>query len=145
MISVEIICSSPLLSSSMDPESQNGPTADNFRPLGMRSTFERVIREHCDSHDQSHCSAPPSLSDGVKSFVNYKMLFNPSNLFLTMMHHVHACHWTYPKPWSGLTHIGFYRFYQRAKPPGGSSCIPGIYFFTVDVDTRSKANCYPLK
>ena len=45
-----IICSSLLLSSSMDPESQMGPTADNFRPLGMRSTFERVIRKHCDSY-----------------------------------------------------------------------------------------------
>ena len=49
------------------PKAKMGPIADNFRPLGMPSTFERVIDgKHCDSHDQSHCAVASSLPDSIE-------------------------------------------------------------------------------
>ena len=73
------------------------------------------------------------------------MLYNRSNLPLTTTRHVHVSLWTCLKHSSGLTHIGSYRSSQRVKHPCGLSFIPDIFFFSEDVGTRCKANCYPRK
>ena len=129
------------------PKAKMGPTADNFRLLGMPSTFERII-DGSIATVMTKAIAPllhPSQTV-LNYFGNHKVLYNRSNLPLTTTRHVHVSLWTYLKHSSGLTHIGSsYRSSQRVKHPCGLSCIPDIFFFSEDVGTRCKANCYPRK
>ena len=149
------ICRSaaPFFSSSMDPKSQNGSTADNFRPLGMPSTFERVIDGsiatvmtkaiapllHPSQTVLNLFREPQSAAQSVQSALDHDTPCACLSLDLS-------------KAFERINPYWILQILSACKAPlwiimytRGLSCIPDIFFFSEDVGTRCKANCYPRK
>ena len=128
------------------PKAKMGPTADNFRPLGMPSTFERVI-DGSIATVMTKAIAPllhPSKTV-LNNFVSRKVQYNQSKLRLTKPYLAQSFPLTCLKPSNASTHIGFCKSSQPAKLPCGSLCTPDISFSSGDADIRCKANCYLLR
>ena len=105
------------------PKAKMVPTAHNFRPLGMPSTFERVIDGsiatvmtkaiapllHPSQTVLNLFREPQSAVQSVQSVLDHDAPCACVSLDLS-------------KAFERINPFGSYRFYQRVKSPGGSSC-----------------------
>ena len=128
------------------PKAKMGPIADHFRPLGMPSTFERVIDGsiatvmtkaiapllHPSQTVLNLFREPQSAVQSVQSTLDHDTPCACLSLDLS-------------KAFERINPYWILQILSACKAPCGLSCIPDIFFFSNDVGTRCKANCYPRK
>ena len=85
------------------PKAKMGPEADNFRPLGMPNTLDRLV----DGTIASVVMTCTPLKQSCRCSRNLQEQLQQFKVFWTVPKPLVLCLLTSPKPLNGLTHTGF--------------------------------------